>query len=110
MISALTLVSLAFTIGIAVGEWLQVGVLPAASSAGVAAFSLLMARRRHGLVGVAALSLATTLGLLAVAGARPRPPPELIDGEPWILYGTVATAPERTAAGARVPIDLTAVE
>ncbi len=110
MLCALTLVSLAFTVGIAVGEWIHFGALSAALCAAAAALSLLLARRRRALVGVASLMLATTLGLLAVAGARPRPPPELIDGVPWILYGEVAAAPERTATGVRVPIDLIAVE
>jgi competence protein ComEC len=110
MICALTLVSLAFTVGIAVGEWIHFGALPAALCVAAAALSLLLARHRRAQIGVASLTLATTLGLLAVAGARPRPPPELIDGAPWILYGDVAAAPERTATGVRVPIDLIAVE
>jgi competence protein ComEC len=110
MIGALTLVSLAFAVGIAVGEWTQVGVVVSSLVTGAVSLALLLARRRNVLVGAISLTQATTLGLLAVAGARPRAPPALFDGEPWILHGEVSATPERSLTGVRVPIDLIAVE
>jgi len=110
MISALSLVSLALAVGIAVGEWLAIPPAVAALLAAGASAALLLAARRGTLFGIAALGLATAIGIAAAAGARPRPPPELIDGKRWILDGLVVDMPERTANGARVPIDLTDVE
>jgi competence protein ComEC len=110
MISALALVSIALTVGIAVGEWLSIAPVAAALLAGAASLALLLAARRQRLFGVAAMALAAAVGAVAVAGARPRPPPELVDGKRWLLDGVVADSPERTANGTRVPIDLIGVE
>ncbi|MGZ3405420.1 MAG: DNA internalization-related competence protein ComEC/Rec2 [Polyangia bacterium] len=110
MISALSLVSLALAIGIAVGEWVTPPPLAAALVAGAMMATMLLAARRQRLFGLAALGLAAAVGIVADTGARPRPPPELVDGKRWVLDGVVAGAPERTANGARVPIDLIAVE
>jgi len=110
MISALGLVSLALVAGIAVGEWLAIPPVAAALVAAAASLALLLAARRQRLFGLAAMALAAAIGVVAAAGARPRPPPELVDGKRWVLEGIVADAPERTLNGARVPIDLTGVE
>ncbi|HEX4460136.1 MAG TPA: DUF4131 domain-containing protein, partial [Polyangia bacterium] len=110
MLDALSLVSLAFVVGVAGGEWLHVGVAAALATTGAATVALVVARRRGSRVGVSALGLALVLGALAVAGARPRPPAGLVDGEPWTIEGEVAAAPERSTGGVHVPIDLTAVE
>ena len=110
MISALGLVSLALAAGIAVGEWLAVPPLAAALLAGAMSGAMLLAARRERLFGRSALGLAAAIGLVAVAGSRPRPPAELTDGARWTLDGLVADTPERTLDGARVPIDLIAVE
>ncbi len=110
MLDALSLVSLAFVVGVAAGEWSQAGVGAALAATGAATAALLLARRRGSRVGVSAIALSLALGALAVAGARPRPPLELLDGEPWTIEGEVAAAPERSTGGVRVPIDLVAVE
>ncbi|HEX9103487.1 MAG TPA: DUF4131 domain-containing protein, partial [Polyangia bacterium] len=109
MVSALGLVSIALAVGIAVGEWLAVPPAAAALAAGATVVTLIAAARRDRLFGVAALALAAAIGVVAAAGARPRPPSELLDGKRWMLEGVVADTPERTAKGARVPIDLSAV-
>jgi competence protein ComEC len=110
MISALGLVAVCFSVGIAVGEWLGVSPLGAALFAGALVAATLLARQRRRSLGLAALGLAAAVGIVAAAGARPRPPPELFDGERWILEGEVAAAPERTTSGTRLPIDLVGVE
>jgi competence protein ComEC len=110
MLDALSLVSLAFVVGVAAGEWLAVGTAPALVLAGGATVALILARRQGRRVGVSALALSLSLGVLAVAGARPRPPLELLDPEPWTIEGEVVAAPERSTNGVRVPIDLIAVE
>ena len=110
MISALGLVAIALAIGIAVGEWLAVPPAIAALAAGAMAGLMTLAARRDRWFGVAALGLAASIGVLAAAGARPRPPPGLVDGRRWVAEGIVADTPERTANGTRVPIDLVAVE
>lgn len=110
MISALSLVSMAFALGIAVGEWGSVPPAAAVLLLGAACAALVLAARRNVLFGMAALALAVAIGAAAAAAARPRPPPDLIDGKRWTLDGVVADAPERTLEGARVPLDLVAVE
>ena len=110
MISALGLVSIAFAAGIAVGQWLAVPSLAAVLLAGAAVGSLFLARRRRALVGVVSLALAMMVGVVASAGAWPRPPPALLDGGRWVLEGQVAASPERLPSGVRLPIDLIAVE
>ncbi|MDB4970501.1 MAG: internalization-related competence protein ComEC/Rec2 [Myxococcales bacterium] len=110
MISALALVAVCFSVGIAVGEW--VGVTPAAAAllGGALVLAALLARHRRRSIGLAALGLAVAVGIVAAAGARPRPAPELFDGERWVLEGDVVATPQRLGAGVRVAIDLTGVE
>lgn len=109
MPSALGLIALAFTFGIACGEWLALSVPAALLLTGAVLLTLGLARRREHAVGLAALGVALALGGLATAGARPRPPAELFD-ERCTIEGRVAFAPERTATGLRLPVDLRAIE
>lgn len=110
MLSALSLVSVAYAVGVAVGEWC--GWRPAVTIplAAVAAMALAWARRRGWAEGALALLLAAALGQVAVSSARPPLPDGLVDGAPWAVEGWVTAAPERTLRGVRLPIDVLTVE
>jgi competence protein ComEC len=106
----LSLLAIAFAVGIAAGDWCALGSGVSLGLALAASSAALVARVRGRLVGTAALVLACVLGALAQSGARPRAPPELVDGERWLIDGEVAAAPERAFGATRVPVDLAAVE
>jgi competence protein ComEC len=103
-------VALAFAVGVAVGEWLRVPRAWALGMAVVAVVLVCLARRRGRLVGVGALGLAVGAGVVAVAGARPRAPPMLVDGAPWTVEAEVVRAPQRTVEVTHVLVALRAVE
>ena len=106
----LALVTVAFTIGIAVGDWLSIGVGPGIPLVLGAAAVVAAARARGRLIGSALLVLALALGVLAQAGARPRAPPELIGSARWRVEAEVAALPERAFGATRVPVELRSVE
>jgi competence protein ComEC len=110
MLSALTLIAIAFTVGIAVGEWLSIGAWSALALALAGTGGVAAALVRGRALGVAALALAFAVGVLACAGARPRAPPGLLDGAAWDIEAEVASAPERSFGTTRVPVELRAVE
>jgi competence protein ComEC len=98
----LVLVTLAFALGIALGDaaglsGAEPGVaLAALGLAAVGALALAAAWARERLVGTAALVCALGLGVLAQA-PRPRAHPALVDGEPITLRGRVREGPVRLA-------------
>jgi competence protein ComEC len=103
-------VALAFAVGIAVGDGLRVPLPLAGAIAVPLVIALIFTRRHHRMVLVLIPLTSSVLGLVAVAASRPRPPPQLFDGEPWTIEGWVASDPEHVPTGTRVPIDVSAVE
>ncbi|HEY7956543.1 MAG TPA: DNA internalization-related competence protein ComEC/Rec2 [Polyangia bacterium] len=101
----LTLSAIAFAVGIFVGDGLELGRGGALGGALLAALALMILRARGRSVGLAALTLAFWLGALG-QGDRPRPPPELVDGELWDVSAEVAAAPERALGRVKIPLAL----
>ena len=99
----------ALSVGIWLGDWLQLGLFAAFLPALLLAAAVVAARLYDRWVGMAALGLGVGLGLLAQA-ARPRAPPALVDGTAWAVEGEVVREPERTFGKSRLIVELAAVE
>ncbi len=93
-------IALAYVTGIYVGEWLSVSLGWAFLLAVLVTVWLSIRQTR-----MAALALCVVLGLLA-SRARPRGPPLLFDGEPWIVDAHVIDLSERAFGSTRLLVAL----
>jgi competence protein ComEC len=110
VLSALTLLSIAFTVGVALGCGLAPPPLVAWAVALGTAGVVIAARARRRPIGLPSLALAGALGALGGARAPPAPPVELVDGRAWTVDARVAGLPERAAGAMRLPLALEAVQ
>jgi competence protein ComEC len=106
-------VALVFASGIGLGAWLALPVAPSLVVAVCAVALLAWARRRAALVGLATLSVALALGLVAQARAR-RPAPDALVEPPTaprrVWQAVVESLPERLPSGTRLVLSLRAME